>query len=572
MRLTFRQTESSSPESSPSAVRRGRAATILLVLSLILPLSLYVGHAARLIGAGVGFQYDEALWVEPAVFLLRGGGVPPFAHAPGSWITILGRNWPLMVIPYEGTLKAFVALPLFAVFGISAEVARYSCVLLGSLGIAGLVTLLGIEVSPVAGLIVGSILAIHPSYLDLTVFDNGGVSVWMGAMGLMALALTNHLRRGSRLSAFLLGAAAGLGVWGRANVLWLIASAIVAALVAFGRRAVPKRDHIVSMTIGGCCGALPLILYEATSRLATLRFIRYARHPLSAARVAQRLWASAELMISDGFQRAIWAGPPLPSWQIVLGAALLGVVLLCLFVRVSSRNPVISRWRGAFAMSVVVLALIMVTSWLAIDQHHLVAVLPLALAAVAILGVEVVSRFRLAVLPLAIAGAGLGMLYLGWDVRIDRGLHQTRGKRVWSSAIYDVAEYLTSHPVAPERLKILNWGFQNSLYVISGGSVYGSELFWNATKTHSPRGITWESEVHDGGSFLLLDFRTVFFSSAADGFREALEKYGGPRREQRFLDRSGSPVAVLIEVKPAEPGMATGGSRGSERPGERTGF
>src|SRR5437868_433524 len=79
---------------------------------------------------------------------------------------------------------------------------------------------------------------------------------------------------------------------------------------------------------------------------------------------------------------------------------------------------------------------------------------------------------------------------------------------VCSSAVDDVGRYLQSHPVAPSRLKILSWGFQSNLYVGSGGSVHGSELFWGATKARSSRGNTWESEIRDGGSFLLFSFPT----------------------------------------------------------------
>src|SRR5262249_41240300 len=151
------------------------------------------------IRAHVGCEMDEALYVESAVFMLHGGDSPPFASDPASWVTLFGRRWPLMIIPYVGTTKAFVTLPLFAAFGSGAEAVRFSAVLLGCLGIAGLVALLGTEVHVLAGLIVGVLLGIHPSYLDLTVFDNGGASVCMGAMGLGALAFRNHLRRRSIL-------------------------------------------------------------------------------------------------------------------------------------------------------------------------------------------------------------------------------------------------------------------------------------------------------------------------------------------------------------------------------------
>jgi hypothetical protein len=258
-------------------------------------------------------------------------------------------------------------------------------------------------------------------------------------------------------------------------------------------------------------------------------------------------------MISDGEQRGIWAGPPLPSWQIKVGAALLASVALCLFVGVRSSDSGISRWRRAFAVSAVVLAGIMLISGLHIAPHHLVAVLPLALATLAILSVEAVSRFRNVVPLLAAAAAGLSLLLVSWDVRIDRGLRQSEGKGLWSSAVDEVRRHVRSQSVHPDRLKILNWGFLHNFYVGSGGSVYGSELFWGATRARSSRGLAWKSEILDGGVFLMYVFPTgpPSLEAAAEGFSQALKEYRGPRRERRFFDRSGSPVALLLEIPTA---------------------
>lgn len=534
----------------PGQTRFPKRAGVGLALALVMPILLYVGLAGRLVTAGVGYQMDEALYVESAVFLLRGGGgAPPFMSNASSWVSLRSRRLPLMIIPYVGATKAYVALPLFAVFGISAEVARFSGVLLGSLGIAGLVLLVSIRVSPAAGLIAGVALAIHPSYLDFTVFDNGGVSVWMAGMGLMALALVNDLRRRSTLSAILLGVAAGLAVWARANLLWLIASALAAAVLIYGRRVLPNRRRLTALLAGAAMGVAPLVVYELRSWFETLRFISATHRPLSGHQIGQRLKGLCELMVSDGEQRGIWWGSPLPPWQIGVGGVLLALAALSAFVRIRSSDPAVSRWWRAFATSGLFLTGILLTSGLGVGQHHLVAVLPLAVTALAILSIETGRRFRASIPVLAAAAAGLAVLSLTRDVRIDCELRRTGGKGFWSSSINDVLGHLESHPVAPNRLKIVNWGFQNNLYVLSAGSVYGSELFWGATKHRSGSGMTWRSEIEDGGSFLLFRFETG--SPAAEGFSDALEQYHGPRREKIFLDRSGSPYATLVEIPPS---------------------
>ena len=53
------------------AGRSRQRATALFALSLILPLGAYVVLSSRLIAAHVGYEMDEALYVESAVFMLR---------------------------------------------------------------------------------------------------------------------------------------------------------------------------------------------------------------------------------------------------------------------------------------------------------------------------------------------------------------------------------------------------------------------------------------------------------------------------------------------------------------------
>jgi hypothetical protein len=526
-----------------------RRSVLLRALPWAIPVLLYVVLASRLVGTGVGFQYDEALYVESAVFLLHGdGGAPPFMHDQASWMPVLGKHWPLMIIPYVGTVKALVALPIFAVFGVSAEAARFTGVILGGLGIAGLVVLVRRRAGPTPALLAGLTLAIHSSYLDYTVLDNGGVSVWMGAMGLGALALANYLHRPTIVSAGLLGLAAGLGIWGRANVIWLVATAAVAALLAFGRRAIPPRRHFWSMTAGLAVGSIPLTVYEIRSLFATLRYMTSSRGAWSADLAIRRLRDMAGAMVSDEEHRTLWWGPALRPWEVWVGAGLLALTLLAALLPVRSDEPEAGRWRRAFSVTALLLAGIMISSRLKISPHHLVAVLPLALASVSMLAVELGRRWRRAVPFLAAAGAGFALLLLVRDVQVARGLERTGGRGVFSSGLGDVTAYLKSSPVPPPRLKILDWGFQNSLYVLSSGSVYGTEIFWGATEEASGRGRPWELEIREGGAFLLFQTPSLPASPAALGFRKALEEYRGPRRTKTFFERSGTPLAEVVEI------------------------
>src|SRR3954468_5207147 len=99
-------------------------------------------HAAivlfLLCACGLGFRspglhYDEAIFLNGAI---HAGSTqePPFTHDPSSWVTILGRRWPIMVLPYVGPLRSYLALAPFALFGANYYMARILTTLLGALG------------------------------------------------------------------------------------------------------------------------------------------------------------------------------------------------------------------------------------------------------------------------------------------------------------------------------------------------------------------------------------------------------------------------------------------------------
>jgi hypothetical protein len=253
-------------------------------------------------------------------------------------------------------------------------------------------------------------------------------------------------------------------------------------------------------------------------------------------------------MIADAEQRQIWSGPPLRRWELGVGIALLLLVLPAAIL--PTRDSAAGKWRRAFATAAIVLAALMLASRLGIAQHHLIAVLPLALSAVTLLALETARRFRSAMPPLAVLGVGLLALFVRWDLRIDRGLRRTGGTWSYSSAIDDARRHLASNHVPPERLKILNWGFQNNFYVASGGALYGTELYWGATRDMGRPGRTWAQEIADGGSFLafVTPAGVSPLNAASEGFAEALARYEGPRRETVFPDRLGKPHVRLVEI------------------------
>ena len=138
-----------------------------------------------------GMYYDEAIFLNGAVQVLSSGQEPSFAHDPWSWVTIFGRRWPVMVIPYVGPMRDYLALLPFSLFGTNYFSARLLAALLGAFGIWGFSVLIRDQFDPRTAAIVSWILAIHPAYLALTLYDVG-VAEWMVPVALLSLASARY--------------------------------------------------------------------------------------------------------------------------------------------------------------------------------------------------------------------------------------------------------------------------------------------------------------------------------------------------------------------------------------------
>src|SRR5207247_4308919 len=64
----------------------------------------------------------------------------------------------------------------------------------------------------------------------------------------------------------------------------------------------------------------------------------------------------------------------------------------------------------------------------------------------------------------------------------DLQIRSTGGVRLWSNAIDSVSGYLQrNHSERP--VKVVDWGFQHSLFVLSNSKISSTELFWGDRKS-----------------------------------------------------------------------------------------
>ena len=174
-----------------------------------------------------GLYYDEALDVVPAMQLLQG---MPLEPVRGAYLSVAGHPLPLMIMDYVGTVNTYLALPVFAVFGVNVTSVRLLPILLAALGLVlGYLVALRLFDWRVAAISV-LLVAVDPSYVF---FSRMGIHV-TSVMNIFALgsllALLHWRSSGQRRWLLIGGLLLGLGLWAKVLFLWWIVALAVHGL------------------------------------------------------------------------------------------------------------------------------------------------------------------------------------------------------------------------------------------------------------------------------------------------------------------------------------------------------
>jgi hypothetical protein len=481
-----------------------------------------------------GFHYDEAIDVLGSVSLLHSHEELKLPHAPETWFCVAEHCFPLMSARYIGSIKEYLCLPLFAMFGPHAQVVRSLAMTLGALGILGIAILLRGQAGYPAAAAGAWVLALNPSYLDMTILDNSAFSPWMAVFGLLCIAAAVYLRQESARRAFWVGAAVGLGVWARANYVWLLGALAAAVVISAGRKLWKPISHWIAFAVGGLVGGAPFLAYQILSGGGTWQAVSmFAVTGTLAQRLQHRLWMLSETVLSNGEHHRVWAGPvSLPAWQLWLFPM---VILVSCFLCVRQKGlPRVA------ALMLVFYAATFFFTLLPIGEHHLMTLVPIAAVVVVLAGWP-----RLA-LPLALLYAGSAIY---WDSAALQGLRKTGGAGAWSDAIYPLTERLKADFPGRE-IKVLDWGLQNSIYVLSNGQVTTRELFWDSTIDRTDWNGPWIEEIRRGGVFLLNGPQNRQIPATSIGFLRALAEGRPAMKRYSVAQRSGLVYAEVIDIVP----------------------
>ena len=210
-----------------------------------------------------GLQSDEALFTA--------GIYPPLPPYPAA--RIFGRDFPLMVMSYVGTVKSVLYMPIFALFGVSASTVRFPALVIGAFSVWWFYRLLIATLGTRAALIGCALLATHSTYMWTVRLDWGPVALQHALLTGGCLAFVHYERTRRWIYALAGGFAFGLAMWDKALFAWTIAALCVAALAVFPRR-VWRALSVPALAValaGFLAGAYPLIRYNVRTDWTTFR-------------------------------------------------------------------------------------------------------------------------------------------------------------------------------------------------------------------------------------------------------------------------------------------------------------
>jgi hypothetical protein len=239
----------------------------------------------------------------------------------------------------------------------------------------------------------------------------------------------------------------------------------------------------------------------------------------------------------------------MPLWQMIFFPTLVAFALYACF----DRQP--DPPRRILGLVFPFLLACMLGSGFFVSEHHLIALLPIAAALVALAGQDTWRRWRYGRYAVGFAAATYLACALNWNLMAAERIRSTGGVDQWSNASVSLAGFL-ERDCAGRKIKILDWGLKNNLFVISGGKVAPPEIFWSSTLERAGSGRLWTEEISPGDVYVIHATALVASPEAEVGFGRGLSALGLPFRRTEFFQNHGCPYAETFEILPYQPSYA----------------
>lgn len=465
-----------------------------LVLGVVVGFVVLAGWRVRV----PGLYYDELFQETTALAFVKGGLGSQAAVLPGTEISIFGHPLPVMANSYIGAVKTIAFSPVAAVFGISPASVRFFTISIAALALlayAAFARALFPKGSVAA--LATALLASDPSFVFFSRVDFGP-SVFMFLLKGVALWQLAVWWRTRRLSSLVIGSfALGLGVYDKANFLWIAFAVPLAALLVRPREVRARLDQRQLGFAAGSflVGCLPLVVYNLAWPPRTIVPVLHGSLHIAGGnqpggpltQVHERFRQLVDLLDGTTIVSLLGElGPRPPLLPILCGVAAAAILAASLDRRLRPR---------LVAARFVVLAGLLVLLASALTPggsyaHHVLLTYPFPHLALAAFTVELYSLARprlgaaaagaLGGLAAAAVVAALGV-GVATDTKLLSRLSKTGGSGNFSDAIYGLHRYLSAQG-GRSPFVALDWGIYQNLIGLSQGRLRGDELWLELSK------------------------------------------------------------------------------------------
>jgi 4-amino-4-deoxy-L-arabinose transferase-like glycosyltransferase len=462
---------------TPQAARASSSPGIRESAGLIaLPLCLLFFLEGLLFIPYVGIQSDEVLFT--------GGIYPPWDVLPV--VRLLGHTFPLMLISYIGTLKAWIyRLFIFPFWPPSPWSVRIPVLLLGALTLWLFFEFARRTCGARTAIAAAALLATDATFVLTTCFDWGPVALQHFLLMAGVLSLWMFHRSGNRLLLAAGFVMLGLGLWDKAVFSWPLAGLAAACLVAFPRELIRKLTprNLALAAAGFALGAAPFLIYtgqsggetfQANARFSTARFghkVEVLRNTFDGSALFGYIVRDEPALQPNRPQNALERlsvelseiSDHRRSGVLAL-AFVLAFALLPWLWNTPARTPMLF----SLTFMLVTWLQMALTSKGGVGAHHIVLLWPfphLFVAAALSQASRYLRRAGLAavvVVVAAVSGANLVVLNEYFTELIERGT-----SIVWSDAVYPLSGYLSG--TSANYVYVMDWGIYDSLRALGRG-------------------------------------------------------------------------------------------------------
>jgi 4-amino-4-deoxy-L-arabinose transferase-like glycosyltransferase len=500
----------------------------------------------------LGLQNDEALFAN--------GIFKPYAVV--YTFRLGGSRLPLMLMSYLGTLKSWIYRPVFQLFGTGVSAMRVPMLLAGTASIWLFYLLLRRIAGERAAVVGCGLLAADSLYLLTTCFDWGPVALQhlliVSGMLLLVGFYQERSHRRLALGCFLLG----LAMWDKALATWMIGGIGLSLLIVFPKqiiRVLTLRRVAISV-LAFALGALPLILYNIHSPLATFRG--------NTSWDTSDLAGKGRLLAATAGGNALFGWLTLEDWQTkdphqpngILESASAKISALAgrprhsLLLYAFGLALLLAPLARGHALRAILFALLaMALAWVQMavtanaggSVHHAILIWPLPQMVIAISFAAASRRLHRAGIPaLAVVLAVLMVSGLLVTNEYHFLMMRNGGSQNWTDAIFRLDDYMKG--VTPSNVYCVDWGIMDSMRLLSRGELplrVGTDPITKPAFDDADREFLARTISGSGHVFINHTKDFEFFT----GVNEKLVKYAadaGYRREVMAVipDSHGRPV------------------------------